>query len=210
MYSYLHSKVNMMRACFLILLLIFLAGCGPVGCGPDSSPSRKSGQTPVPQTTPTLTPVATMIPSPTSTATTIPSPTKSRPSPTPIATSVPSPTAIATTIPHLSLESSLHNTPVSADIPVPGEAHGLHLYSVEGLQCPIRRFPLAPSQSNLYVGPSDYLVLATGRLAYSKDEIQEMRNYLNKIYNNTASITTSYLIPPPSTLQCLPGVSRCE
>jgi hypothetical protein len=83
---------------------------------------------------------------------------------------------------------------------------------VEGLQCPIRRSqPLAPipDAHHLILGPSDALVLATERLTYSADEIQQMRNYLNEIYNNGASITTSYLVSPPPTLQWVPGSRGC-
>jgi hypothetical protein len=152
-----------------------------MGCGPSSSPRGESGRTSVPRSTPTPTLTVTEVPSPT------PSPT-----PTP------------------SLESSLHNAPISADVPVPGNVHGLHFYSVEGLQCPIRRIPREPNpQGGMFLEPSDDLVLATERLTYSEDEIQQMRNYLNEIFSNAASITTSYLVPPPSTLRWVPGASRC-
>src|SRR5216110_1831184 len=181
MYPYLRPKIIVMRACILILLLTFLVGCGTAGSGPDKSSGGKLGRTSTPQSTTTPTPSAVTMPSPT-------------PKPTP--SSTPIPTTVPTSTPGLA--SFLHSTPVSADI------HGLHLYSVEGLQCPLRRYPLAPNQQSVLTRPSDDLVLVTERLTYSQDEIQQMRNYINAIYNNTASITTSYQRTPPSTLQWVP------
>lgn len=196
MYSHFRSKVGRMRGYALIVLLVILVGCGSSG-----SPGGKSERTLAPRSTPTLTATEKLspIPSPRSTAMEKPSPT---PSPRSIATEQPSSAPSPMLSP--SLDSSLHNAPVSADVP------GLHLFSVEGLQCPIRRSPRAPNQQGYqFLGPSDDLVLATGRLTYSEDEIQQMRNYLNEIFSNAASITTSYQVPPPSTLRWVPG-GDCE
>lgn len=201
MYYDLRLKVNVMRTCFLMLLLLLLAGCGPVGCGSDSSLNRKPVQTPTPLPTTMLTPTVTSGPSATPTATSSQSTisaARNRSSATPTATSRPNPAPTATTVPNASLASPLHDAPISASIPVPGNAHGLKIYSVEGLLCPIKSLPKVE-------GPADNLVLATDRLTYSADEIQVMRNYLTKLYSNTASLSTSYLVPPPSTLKWVPG-----
>jgi len=199
MYPHFRLKVGRMRGYAFIILLVFL-----VGCGPSSSPGGEPRRTSAPRSTPTSTLTVTEKPSPTPSPKLTPSPTPSPPIPSPRLTSSPRPGPPLTP----SLDSSLHNAPVSADVPVPGDVHGLHLYSVEGLQCPIRRSPRAPNQQGYIVlEPSDDLVLATGRLTYSEDEIQQMRNYLNEIFSNATTITTSYLIPPPSTLRWVSGLT---
>jgi hypothetical protein len=125
-----------------------------------------------------------------------------RPTPTLSQAITPRPTPV----PVPSLDSALHPAPVFADVP------GLHLQSVEGFQCPIRRAnPAAPVQGHhLVLGPSADLVLATQRLTYSAAEIQQMRDYIQGIFNNAAAITTSYLVPPPSILRWVAGSSGCE
>ena len=175
MFSNFRSKVSSMRRYAVIILLIFL-----VGCGSSSSPGRESGRASASRSIPTPTLTATVRLSPTLGPT--PSPT-----PGPIPSPTPSPTP--------TLKSSLN------------------IQSVEGLQCPIRRSqPRAPLPGayHLILGPSEALVLATDRLTYTADEIQQMRDYLHEIYNNMASITTSYLVSPPPTLRWIQGSGECQ
>jgi hypothetical protein len=77
---------------------------------------------------------------------------------------------------------------------------GLHIQSSEGIQCPLG------ASSSLTV--SQNLVLATERLTYSQNEIQQIENYLNAIFNSSTS-ANSYLVAPPDTLTWVSGSTSC-
>ena len=87
----------------------------------------------------------------------------------------------------------INKAPVFADVP------GLHIQSTEGLQCPLsggRR-------------QSDDLVFTTGRLTYRKNEIQQIRNYLDNGDSLDPS-TPWYTLTPPPTLHWISGSTVCS
>ncbi len=87
----------------------------------------------------------------------------------------------------------INKAPVFADVP------GLHIQSTEGLQCPLsggRR-------------QSDDLVFTTGRLTYRKNEIQQIRNYLDNGDRLDPS-TPWYTLTPPPTLHWISGSTVCS
>ena len=99
---------------------------------------------------------------------------------------------------------SLNKAPVFAD------TSGLHIQSADGLQCPLRKVPMVPQGKAALLAPSDALVLAKDSFSYSEDEVQQMKDYVNSIFNKMDSITTSYSVSPPSTLRWVPGSSTCS
>jgi outer membrane protein assembly factor BamB len=109
-----------------------------------------------------------------------------------------SPTATSSSLvatPTPRLAPTINRAPVSADIP------GLHIQSMEGLQCPL-------SHSFLPL-PANDLVFTTARLTYSKNEIQQIRNYLHEIIYGSESITSAYTLTPPPTLHWISGSANC-
>jgi len=119
---------------------------------------------------------------------------------TPVLGSTPYPT---TNTDHQTL-SSLNKAPVFAAV------SGLHIQSVDGLQCPLRKVPMVPGGQFGVVAPSNALVLTENRLSYSRDEIQQMKNYVNDILKKMDSITTSYLVPSPPILRWVLGANICS
>jgi outer membrane protein assembly factor BamB len=101
--------------------------------------------------------------------------------------------------PQGSLALTLNRAPIFADTP------GLHIQSLDGLQCPANDMS-QPSKSL----PPDHLVLATDRLTYTPEEIEQMRNYLLTIANNEDVLATAYQTSPPSTLRWVPGSDTCS
>ncbi len=87
----------------------------------------------------------------------------------------------------------INKAPVFADVP------GLHIQSTKGLQC-----PLSGGR-----GQSDDLVFTTGRLTYRKNEIQQIRNYLDKGDSLDPS-TPWYTLTPPPTLHWISGSTVCS
>ena len=172
---------NLMKMLIFISLFVLL-----VGCGKDSSSTSS--------TQPTSVASSGMTPSnPTSISS---PPTSSSPTPTL------SPSADNTSgNPYPAIP--LNEGPTSVDIP-----NLLHIESVGGFQCPLGRN--SPVGTQQLTPPSNFLVLATDRLSYNDDEIQQMRDYLHAMYQNMASMRTSYLVSPPTTLSWVMGGLDCR
>jgi hypothetical protein len=120
----------------------------------------------------------------------LPSKTLTSPPTTPSSTS-------ATTV--QSLTPSTNKAPIFTDVP------GLHIQSTNGLLC-----PGVHSSSGSFPNAGDDLVFTTGRLTYSKDEIQQIRKYLHQIAYSSSLPATDTLIPPPPTLQWILGSRECS
>jgi hypothetical protein len=77
-------------------------------------------------------------------------------------------------------------------------ADGLHIQSLDGIECP---------RSGGFRVPSNYLVLATSRLMYDSDEVQQMAAYLQALYltDQTPYAINEIKVPLPSSLQWVAG-----
>ena len=174
--------LNLMKMLILTSLIVLLVGCGQVS---SSTSSTQPTSTPTSishlPTSPTPTSVSHLPTSPTPTLSPSTDGTSGNPYPA---------------IP-------LNEGPTSVDIP-----NLLHIESVGGFQCPLGRN--SPVGTQQLTPPSNFLVLATDRLSYNEDEIQQMRDYLHSMYQNMASMSISYLVSPPTTLSWVMGGLDCR
>lgn len=92
-------------------------------------------------------------------------------------------------------------TPSSYEGALAMDADGLHIQSLNGIEC-----PRSDNGKTTHV-PSNYLVLATSRLMYDSGEVQQMTAYLRALYltDQTPYAISNIKVPLPTSLHWVAG-----